>query len=194
VPSRSRRRCRSRARSDNSLSRGERELITAYVSRLNECVYCACSHGATAAAQLPGGAATVEQTLADAGTAPVSDKMRALLDIARLVQVSGRMVTADAVAKARAEGATDVEIHDVVLIAAVACLLNRYVNGLGTSTYEDPAEYAAGARFLVGHGYRTPRQPPRRAGLRAAIQTPPARSPRWLQVHRAQQPGNQRCR
>jgi hypothetical protein len=29
---------------------------------------------------------------------------------------------AAAVAKARAEGATDVEIHDTVLIAAVACL------------------------------------------------------------------------
>lgn len=87
------------------------------------------------------------------------------------MQVSGRLVTADAVAKARAEGATDVPIHDTVLIAAVACLLNRYVDGLGTSTYEDSAECTAGARFLVEHGYRTQRQPPRRAGLRAAIQT-----------------------
>ena len=146
-------------RGDNSLSRGERELIAAYVSRLNECVYCAGSHSATAAAQLPGGAATVQQTLADAGTAPVSGKMRALLNIAGLVQVSGRMVTADAVANARAAGATDVEIHDTVLIAAAFCMFNRYVDGLGTAVPDDPAEYAAGAQVLVEQGYRAPLSP-----------------------------------
>jgi uncharacterized peroxidase-related enzyme len=144
-------------RGDNSLSRGERELIGAYVSRLNECAYCTNSHCATAAAQLPGGSAQVELTLADVATAPITGKLRALLDIAGLVQVNGRMVTADAVAKARAEGATDVEIHDTVLIAAAFCMFNRYVDGLGTSLPDDPAEYAVSARFLIEHGYRTPR-------------------------------------
>jgi uncharacterized peroxidase-related enzyme len=143
-------------RGDNSLSRGERELIGAYVSRLNECVYCASAHTATAAAQLPGGTPTVEQVLAGADTAPVSGKLRALLNIAGLVQVSGRMVTADAVAKARAEGATDAEIHDTVLIAAAFCMYNRYVDGLGTPVPGDPAEYAMGARALIEHGYRPP--------------------------------------
>lgn len=144
-------------RADNSLSRGERELIGAYVSRLNECVYCATSHSATAAAQLPGGTSQVDLTLADLATAPISGKLRALLEIAGLVQVSGRMVTADAVAKARAEGATDVEIHDTVLIAAAFCMFNRYVDGLGTSVPEDPAEYAKSAQFLVQYGYRESR-------------------------------------
>jgi uncharacterized peroxidase-related enzyme len=144
-------------RGDSSLSRGERELIGAYVSGLNECAYCTNAHIATAAAQLPGGSAQVELTLADVATAPISGKLRALLDIAGLVQVSGRMVTADAVAKARAEGATDVEIHDTVLIAAAFCMFNRYVDGLGTSVPDDPAEYVASAQFLVEHGYRTPR-------------------------------------
>ena len=141
-------------RGDNTLSRGERELIGAYVSKLNECVYCASSHSATAAAQLPGGTAQVEQTLADLGSAPVSGKLRALLEIAGLVQVSGRMVTEEAVAKARAEGATDAEIHDTVLIAAAFCMYNRYVDGLGTSPAADPAHYAVAARQLVQYGYR----------------------------------------
>ncbi len=144
-------------RGDNSLSRGERELIAACVSRLNECVYCASSHGATAAAQLPGGTAQVEQTLAGLGAAPVSGKLRALLDIAGLVQVSGRMVSEEAVVKARAEGATDVEIHDTVLIAAAFCMFNRYVDGLGTATPDDPAQYAMSAEHLIRHGYRVPR-------------------------------------
>jgi len=144
-------------RGDNSLSRGERELIAAYVSRLNECVYCASAHSATAAAQLAGGTSQVELTLADVATAPISGKLRALLDIAGLVQVSGRMVTADAVAKARAAGATDVEIHDTVLIAAAFCMFNRYVDGLGTAVPGDPAEYAKSAQFLVRYGYRESR-------------------------------------
>ncbi len=119
-------------RGDNTLTRGERELIAAYVSRRNECAYCAGSHGATAAAQLPGGADQVQATLAATpGTAPVSGKLRALLDIAELVQVSGQLVSGEAVAKARAAGATDLEIHDTVLIAAAFCMFNRYVDGLG---------------------------------------------------------------
>jgi uncharacterized peroxidase-related enzyme len=160
-------------RGDSTLSQGERELIAAYVSRLNECVYCASSHGATAAAQLPGGAAQVEQTLAaDTGTAPVSGKLRALLDIARLVQVSGRMVSEEAVTKARAEGATDLEIHDTVLIAAAFCMFNRYVDGLAAPTPDDPAQYAASAQFLVQHGYEAPR--PVGLGVRGDGQSPRA--------------------
>jgi uncharacterized peroxidase-related enzyme len=141
-------------RGDNSLSRGERELIAAFVSRRNECEYCSNSHAATAAAQLPGGADQVGQVLADPGTAPVSGKLKTLLDIAELVRADGRLVSADAVAKARAAGATDVEIHDTVLIAAAFCMYNRYVDGLGTSVPDDPAEYTAGAQTLIQHGYR----------------------------------------
>jgi uncharacterized peroxidase-related enzyme len=141
-------------RGASTLSRGERELIAAYVSKRNECTYCTSSHSATAAAQLPGGAAQVEQTLAGPDAAPVSAKLRALLDIAGLVQVSGRMVTEDAVAKARAEGATDLEIHDTVLIAAAFCMFNRYVDGLGAPAPGDPAQYAASSRFLVENGYQ----------------------------------------
>ena len=100
-------------RGDSTLSRGERELIAAYVSRGNECEYCAASHGASAAALLPGGAAQVAETLAGAGCdAPVSAKMRALLEIAALVRADGRLVSDAAVAEARAQGATDREIHD----------------------------------------------------------------------------------
>src|SRR5271167_4802289 len=64
-------------RGPSTLTRGERELITAYVSSLNSCRYCTASHSATAAAQLPGGMALVEQVRADAGTAPVSAKLKA---------------------------------------------------------------------------------------------------------------------
>ncbi|MGV9600594.1 carboxymuconolactone decarboxylase family protein [Streptosporangium sandarakinum] len=140
-------------RGDSTLSRGERELIAAYVSSLNRCRFCHSSHAAFAAAQLPEGMELVRRTCEDPATAPVSPKLRALLDIAAAVQRGGREVSAGHVAAARAEGATDLEIHDTVLIAAAFCMFNRYVDGLGTHAPDDPAAYAAAAEQIVAHGY-----------------------------------------
>ena len=132
---------------------GERELIAAYVSGLNECNFCCASHSAFAAAQLPAGMPLVDRVRADPATAPVSDKLRALLRIAAAVQRSGRDVTRELVDAARAEGATDVEIHDTVLIAAAFCMYNRYVDGLGTWAPEDPAAYDRADTHIVRNGY-----------------------------------------
>jgi len=140
-------------RGDNPLSRGERELIAAYVSRLNECRFCSDSHGAFAAAQLEGGAPFVASVVNDIATARISPKLRALLTIAGRVQQSGTAVTEADVAAARALGATDVEIHDAVLIAAAFCMFNRYVDGLATWAPSDPAVYEQVAALVVEQGY-----------------------------------------
>lgn len=137
----------------NTLSRGDRELIGAYVSSLNDCGFCANSHAAFAAAQLPEGMALVDQVRADLDTAPVSPKMRALLRIAGAVQRGGKHVRDEDVAAAREAGATDLEIHDTVLIAAMFCLANRYVDGLATVLPDDPASYAQMAEVIVSVGY-----------------------------------------
>jgi uncharacterized peroxidase-related enzyme len=151
-------------RGPGTLTRGERELIAAYVSALNDCRYCSSSHSACAAAQLPGGMALVEQVRAGPASAPVSAKLQALLTIASAVAHSGHAVTAEHVADARAAGATDVEIHDTVLIAAAFCMFNRYVDGLATIAPEDPALYAAGAQRLIKHGYLAPSADPSHQG------------------------------
>ena len=118
-------------RGPGTLTRGERELIAAYVSGLNDCQYCSASHSACAAAQLPEGMALVDQVRADASGAPVSGKLKALLAIAAAVQRGGLQVTDEHIARARAAGATDLEIHDTVLIAAAFCMMNRYVERAG---------------------------------------------------------------
>lgn len=145
-------------RDPHSLTAGERELIAAYVSGLNECVFCCTSHSAFAAAQLDEGMSLVEQVRADLDSAPVSQKLRALLRIAGAVQQSGRAVTRELVEDARAEGATDVEIHDTVLIAAVFCLANRYVDGLGTIPGDD-THYIETTKRIVELGYQSRRVP-----------------------------------
>jgi uncharacterized peroxidase-related enzyme len=141
-------------RGPSSLTRGERELIAAYVSGLNDCNYCSSAHSAYAAAQLPGGKELVAEVRADADSAPVSAKVKALLRIAAAVQQSGQKVSEDDVAAARAEGATDVEIHDTVLIAATFCLFNRYVDGLATALPDDPDFYDVRAQRIVAVGYQ----------------------------------------
>ncbi|MBO3747652.1 carboxymuconolactone decarboxylase family protein [Streptosporangiaceae bacterium NEAU-GS5] len=140
-------------RGDNTLSRGERELIAAYVSSLNACKYCYSSHAAYAAEQLPQGMELVEQVRDGAADAPVSAKMKALLEIAAAVQGSGLDVTPELVDAARAEGATDAELHDTVLIAAAFCMFNRYVDGLATFAPDDPTAYSSRAKRIVSDGY-----------------------------------------
>jgi uncharacterized peroxidase-related enzyme len=151
-------------RGPSTLTRGERELIAACVSALNDCQYCCSSHSACAAAQLPGGMTLVEQVRADTGTAPISAKLKALLGIAFAVRQSGLEVSADDVTAARVAGATDLEIHDTVLIAAAFCMFNRYVDGLATIAPQDPAVYAAGAQRLIMDGYVAPSAAPGREG------------------------------
>jgi uncharacterized peroxidase-related enzyme len=137
----------------NSLSRGERELIAAYVSSGNGCAFCRDSHSAFAAAQLDGGLPLVRDVCVDPDAADISPKLRALLRIAGAVRVDGRAVTPEMVAAARAEGATDREIHDTVLIAAAFSMFNRYVDGLGTAVPDDPAAYQMSVPRIVERGY-----------------------------------------
>ncbi|MFD2472396.1 carboxymuconolactone decarboxylase family protein [Amycolatopsis silviterrae] len=140
-------------RGPSTLSRGERELIATVVSRGNDCSFCASAHGAVASAQLAGGAALVEAAAQDIDQAPISDKLKALLRIASLVREDGRAADEAAVLAAKTAGATDLEIHDTVLIAAAFCMFNRYVDGLATFAPSDPASYANQARNIVDHGY-----------------------------------------
>jgi uncharacterized peroxidase-related enzyme len=137
----------------NSLTPGERELIATYVSTENDCYYCQTIHGAIAAASLGDDEALVKKVKFDFENAEISEKLKALLVIAGQVQKGGKQVTAEAVSRARDEGATDIEIHDTVLIAAAFCMFNRYVDGLGTSLPDDPNFYSERAQRIVASGY-----------------------------------------
>jgi uncharacterized peroxidase-related enzyme len=139
----------------NSLAPGERELIATFVSSRNRTWFCEASHGAAATAHL-GDASLVEQVKGDFYNAPVSPKLKALLVIAGKVQQDGKLVTKGDVEAARSLGATDLEIHDTVLIAAAFCMYNRYVDGLGTLQPRDPDLYAQMGRHLADAGYTTP--------------------------------------
>src|SRR5450631_1983285 len=139
-------------RGASSLTEGERELIATVVSSGNECRFCTAAHTA-ASDVLLGESDTCEKVKQDIMTAPVSDKMKTLLQIAAQVRESGKKVTPASIDAARKAGATDLEIHDTVLIAALFSLYNRYVDGLATVTPSDPAFYKGLGERLKNHGY-----------------------------------------
>ena len=140
-------------RGPHSLTPGERELIATYVSTENDCEYCQTIHGAIAAHHLNGDEALVVEVKSDFQSAAISDKLKALLAIAGKTAQGGKHVTAADVELARSRGATDLEIHDTVLIAAVFCMCNRYVDGLATWAPRDPDFYRQRAAIVAEHGY-----------------------------------------
>lgn len=142
-------------RGESPLSQVHRELIAAYVSKLNDCFFCMSSHAAAARCLLPENDTTVDDVLNDMGNSSIDPKMKALLNIAGKVQILGKEVHPEDIENAKNEGATDKEIHDTVLIAAAFCMFNRYVDGLASFTPTDPEIYVEMGKHMV-KGYALP--------------------------------------
>jgi uncharacterized peroxidase-related enzyme len=140
-------------RADNSLTRGERELIATYVSSLNDCFFCENAHGGVAQHYLQCDINFIDKVKADFQSADLPEKLKSLLTIAGSVQKGGKYVTTGQIEKAKSLGATDREIHDTVLIAAAFCMFNRYTDGLDTWAPQDRAFYIKRAKQVAEEGY-----------------------------------------
>ncbi|KAF2095014.1 hypothetical protein NA57DRAFT_79504 [Rhizodiscina lignyota] len=158
---------------ESTLIPSEREMIATYVSSLNRCNYCATIHGAVAAAHICN--ANTESTGQDPETlktkaeetvnticirrdiaaeeTEASPKLKRLLKIASQVRDSGLNITPEAVADAKESGATDMDIHDTVLIAALFCMFNRYVDGLTGAMPDDVEKLKGGGQMIADRGY-----------------------------------------
>lgn len=144
-------------RNESPLTQADRELIATHVSTRNQCVFCASSHAAAARELFGEDRAVVDCVIEDVNTAPVSPKMKALLNIAGKVQQSGKAVLPEDVEEARQQGAGDRDIHDTVLIAATFSMFNRYVDGLASWTPTDPKAYEEMGKRMSTMGYVMPK-------------------------------------
>lgn len=143
-------------RGESPLTPAERELIAAYVSHRNECLFCTNSHAAAARCLYGDHKNTVDEVLKDMQHSNVSDKLKTLLNIAGKVQIQGKEVLPEDIEAARNAGAVDREIHDTVLIAAAFSMFNRYVDGLASLTPTDEKEYEAMGQRMTEKGYVLP--------------------------------------
>ncbi|HVV53975.1 MAG TPA: carboxymuconolactone decarboxylase family protein [Mucilaginibacter sp.] len=139
-------------RGPSTLTEGERELIATIVSHGNQCRFCTTAHTA-AADLLLGEKTTTKQIKTDIESAPLSEKMKALLTIAAAAGKNGKLVTSEMISRARAAGATDTELHDTVLIAGLFSLYNRYVDGMATAMPDNDTYFDTLADRIVHHGY-----------------------------------------
>ena len=138
---------------NNTLSRGEREMIAAYVSSENDCFYCQNVHGALAQHYFECDMQFIDDIKKNFESTSISPKFKALLSIAGSVQKGGKYVTSEQIEHAKSLGATDKEIHDTVLIAAAFCMFNRYVDGLNTWATKDRNMYVERAKNMADGGY-----------------------------------------
>ena len=146
-------------RGPSTLTPGEREIIASSVSWWNDCHFCHTSHGAAACAHLGRGVDFIDAIKAGLPNEPLSPKMHALLQVAHQVQRGCKHVTADDIAAARNAGATDLEIHDTVLIAAAFCMFNRYVDGLDTWAWPEKERFMEIGGKMAHEGYMEPYRP-----------------------------------
>jgi uncharacterized peroxidase-related enzyme len=115
----------------------ERELVATYTSALNACRYCAGAHGATAAV-LGYPAEVLDALVEDLETAPVDDRLRALLRLVRLVTLTPNRIGPEDVAAPQAAGWSEAAVRHAVAISARYGMVNRLSMAHGIEV--DPEE------------------------------------------------------
>jgi uncharacterized peroxidase-related enzyme len=145
-----------------TIRRHEREMLATAVSAANDCFFCMDSHAAHARALLEREGvmdlAPMLDVIREGSSDGLSDKMRALVHIARTVQAAPLRLTRDDVDAAIAAGATDGDVQLAVLIAAGFSMYNRMVDGLRARTPASEQVYAERAAEIAEHGYSAPRR------------------------------------
>jgi uncharacterized peroxidase-related enzyme len=140
-------------RNDRGLKKGERELIATFVSGLNHCIPCESIHGAVACQLNAYSTDVMSEIKSNHHQAPVSNRLKSILDLAARVVQGGNEVSVDQVDSLKAQGCSNQEIHDTVLIAAMFCMFNRYLDGLGIICYDTPFTLFERSKHIAQHGY-----------------------------------------
>ena len=138
-------------RGPSPFSIGERELIAAYASGLNNCDFCYQEHGAVAEA-FGISEGLLGALIQNLDTAEVSDKMRPVLRfVGKLTNTPARMVQADADA-VFAAGWDDIALYHATSVCALFAHDNRMVQGLSIPT-QDAASLRTTVDRLHAGGY-----------------------------------------
>jgi AhpD family alkylhydroperoxidase len=138
-------------RGPSEWSIGDRELMAAFVSQVNECPFCVAAHSATSTLWY-GDDARVAATLADVETAPIEEPLRATL---RLLGTLTReqSIDEDDVRAVLAASASPRQIEDAFAVCLAFNITDRLANAFDFSV-ASPEAMNAGARHLLSRGYR----------------------------------------
>jgi uncharacterized peroxidase-related enzyme len=138
-------------RGPSAWSVGDRELMAAFVSKVNECPFCVAAHSATSSLWYRDDA-RVSGTLADVETAAIEEPLRATLRLlGKLTQEHS--IDADDIRAVLAEGVSPGQIEDALAVCLAFNITDRLANAFDFNV-ASPAAMNAGARYLLKRGYR----------------------------------------
>jgi uncharacterized peroxidase-related enzyme len=130
---------------------GDRELMAAYVSKVNECAFCVGAHTATARQAYQDGA-KVQAVLADLESAPIGEPLRATLRMLGTLTAEGKVSAGD-MREVLAAGVSPQQVRDALAVGAAFNLTNRLADAFGFEVLS-PEGFQAGAKYLLKRGYR----------------------------------------
>jgi uncharacterized peroxidase-related enzyme len=137
-------------RQPSHFSAGERELIAAYVSGLNDCRYCHGVHAVTAE-KFGVEADLLARMVDDLGRSGLEAKWLPLMAYVRKLTLSpSRLVAADAQA-VFAAGWDEQALHDTIAVICLFNFMNRFADGHGIKG--DSGVFAARGEALMEGGY-----------------------------------------
>jgi len=138
-------------RGPSAWSVGDRELMAAYVSAVNQSAFCIGAHTATAS-QAYGDASRVAAVLADLESAPIEEPLRATLRMLGTLTRGGTL-SADDVRAVLAAGVSPQQVKDALAVGAAFNTTDRLADAFGFQVLT-PEGFASGAKYLLKRGYR----------------------------------------
>jgi uncharacterized peroxidase-related enzyme len=130
---------------------GDRELMAAYVSKLNDSPFCVGAHTATAARAYQD-RERVDAVLADLDSAPIEDGLSATLRMLGKLTVEGTL-TADDIRAVRSAGVSPEQIQDALAVGFAFNTTDRLANAFAFDVLSQEG-FDAGAKYLLKRGYR----------------------------------------
>jgi uncharacterized peroxidase-related enzyme len=138
-------------RGPSAWSVGDRELMAAFVSKVNECEFCTKAHAAVAERAYRDGA-KVSAVLSNLETASIEEPLPATLRmLGKLTREHA--VDADDMRAVLAAGASREQIEDALAVCFAFNTVNRLADAFGFFV-PGPQAFEAGAKFLLARGYR----------------------------------------
>lgn len=138
-------------RGPSPLTPAFRELIAAFVSTRNQCLFCSGSHIAVAA-KLYGDGTLVDAVVRDHLSAPISDAEKLLLSYLEKLTLTPSATSAADVERLHEAGWNDEAIYDAVTVCAMFNFYNRWVEGSGVQDMPDEG-YEQSAERIATIGY-----------------------------------------
>lgn len=138
-------------RGPSTWSVGDRELMAAYVSKVNESPFCVGAHTATASRAYQD-EKRVEAVLNDLESAPIEEPLRATLRMLGKLTADGKVSAAD-MHEVLATGASPQQVEDALAVCAAFSTTNRLADAFGFEVLS-PELFETGAKYLLKRGYR----------------------------------------